>query len=162
MYLWWVFFHVLAAFLFVLSHGAAAAVALTLRRQREPDRIRALLVLSSSTMVVMYVSLLATLATGINVGFKGHWWGQSWIWIALVLLVIIGMSMSILGSNYFNQVRESVGMPPTRGGEKNANQKPATPEELDALLRSKRPVAVSVIGIAGLVAILYLMVLKPF
>ena len=27
MYLWWVFFHVPAVFLFVLSHGAAAAVA---------------------------------------------------------------------------------------------------------------------------------------
>ena len=70
--------------------------------------------------------------------------------------------MSILGSNYFNQVRGAVGMPPTRGGEKNANQELAAPEELAALLRSKRPVAVSVIGIAGLVAILYLMVLKPF
>ena len=35
-------------------------------------------------------------------------------------------------------------------------------EEFAALLRSKRPVAVSLIGIAGLVAILYLMVLKPF
>lgn len=76
MYLWWVFFHVPAVFLFVLSHGAAAAVALTLRRQREPERIRALLEFSRSTLVVMYVSLLATLATGINVGFRGHWWGH--------------------------------------------------------------------------------------
>ena len=122
MYLWWGFFHVPAVFLFVLSHGAAAAVALTLRRQREPERIRALLEFSRSTLIVMYVSLLATLATGINVGFRGHWWGQSWLWISLVLLVIIAMSMSILGSNYFNQVRGAVGMPASYSGGKNANQ----------------------------------------
>ena len=71
MYTWLVFFHIVTAFLFVLAHGASAAVALALRSQREPERVRALLELSKNTLGVMVVSLLLALGTGIWAGFKG-------------------------------------------------------------------------------------------
>ena len=163
MHPWLVLFHIVAAFAFVLSHGASSAVALVLRRQNDAERVRALLELSRSTAVAMYVSLALMLASGILVGFSGHWWSQIWIWLSLGLLVLIGVSMSILGSYYFNQVRVAVGLPPTYGGKQSdVAQEPAAPEELHALLRSRRPIAVSVIDVAGLVVILWLMVLKPF
>ena len=163
LYPWLVFLHVLSAFVFVLSHGASATVAVALRWQREPERIRALLDLSAGTVGVSGGSLVLTLVTGIIVGFAGHWWGRGWIWASLVLLVATGAAMSILGAYYFNQVRGAVGLLPTYGGKKgDAPPAPASPEELEALLRSRRPIAVSVIGIVGLVAILWLMVLKPF
>ena len=162
MYTWLVFFHILTAFLFVLAHGASATVALALRSQREPERVRALLELSKNTLGVMVVSLLLALGTGIWAGFKGGWWDEGWIWASLVLLVVVGASMSVLGSNHFNQVRAAVGLPPTYGGKKDdAPQELASPEELHSILQSRRPIAVSAIGIAGLIVILWLMTLKP-
>ena len=70
MYQWLVFVHVIAAFAFVMSHGVSAAVALTLRFQRGPDRVSALLELSGKMLIVMYVSLLLVLATGVWAGFR--------------------------------------------------------------------------------------------
>ena len=160
MHIWLVFLHIASAFIFVLAHGASAAVALTLRRESDSVRIRALLELSGSTLVASGVSLVMVLVTGIALGFTGHWWGTVWIWASLVLLVLIGAAMSIMGSAYFNEVRAAVGMPSGYGGDAPPEQ--ASPAELKALLRSWRPVAVSVIGVVGLLVILWLMTLKPF
>ena len=39
---------------------------------------------------------------------------------------------------------------------------PASPEELDRMLRSPRMLEVTLVGVIGLMAIIVLMVLKPF
>ena len=163
MYLWIVFLHVLGAFGFLLAHGTSFAVALRLRSERNPERVRALLDLSGGTLAMMYVSLLLLLATGIWAGFRGHWWGQGWMWASLGLLVVIALAMSILGSSHFNKVREAVGLPSLYDRKKQAlRQDLLDPDDLDALLRSWRPILVSIIGVTGLVVMLWLMVLKPF
>jgi len=43
-----VFLHVISAFAFLLSHGAAASVAFALKRERDPQKIRTLLDLSTA------------------------------------------------------------------------------------------------------------------
>ena len=111
----------------------------------------------------MFVSLLLVVGTGVWVGFRGRWWDEGWIWTSLVLLVAISAVMGILGTPYFDQVRSAVGLDPTHGGKKHDSaQELADPEELEALLRSRRPVAAAFVGIVGLGAIIWLMVLKPF
>ena len=64
---------------------------------------------------------------------------------------------------YFDRLRTAVGLSPVQGGRKaDSGPRQASPEELDALLRSSKPIIVAVVGIAGLIALLWLMVLKPF
>ena len=79
MYPWIVFLHVAGGFGFMLAHGASASVAFALRRERNLERLRALLDLSSGSFNVMYLSLLVLLAAGIVAGFMQKWWGQGWI-----------------------------------------------------------------------------------
>ena len=149
MYQWLVFVHVIAAFVFVMSHGVSAAVALTLRFQRGPDRVRALLELSGETLIVMYVSLLLVLATGVWAGFRpgssGSWWDSRWIWASLGVLVVMWLLMGGLATRYFDQLRRAVGLPPVQGGKKGQDAELATPEELEALLRSSKPIVVAII-----------------
>jgi hypothetical protein len=108
MYQWFVFAHILGVFGFLLAHGTAAAVAFVLPRQREVERVRALLDLSRGVSMVANASLLVLLAGGLTAGFMGNWWGQGWIWTSLGLFVLIGVTMSVLGSRPLNRLRQLV------------------------------------------------------
>jgi uncharacterized membrane protein len=151
MYLWWEFVHIVGGLGFLAAHGASAAVGLRLRHERDPSRIRALLDLSRSTRPWMYASLLVLLAAGVADGFIGRWWDQGWIWTALILLVVMLIVAFPLAVPYYLRVRRAV-----------AEGSAVMPEELDALLRSPRPVVIAMVETAGIALIVWLMVLKPF
>jgi uncharacterized membrane protein len=151
MYTWWRFAHVVGAIGFLAAHGATAAVAMRLRKERDPAKIRALLGLSHSTRPWMYVSLLVLLAAGVVGGFLGHWWSDGWIWTALILLLVLLGAAFPLAVPYYVRVRRAV-----------AEGSDTPPEELASLLLSPRPIVIAVVETAGLVVIVWLMVLKPF
>jgi len=165
-YRWWVFLHILGAFAFLLGHGVSVAMAIALRREREPQRVQALLDLSRVYLNLTYASLLVLLIGGIVAGFLGHWWGRGWIWAALAILVVLWVGMSVLGTSFYDRVRIAVGTEPMYGARKKAwlqeRPPPASPQELDAILSSSRPFLLAWAGVIGLALILWLMVLKPF
>lgn len=150
-YGWWKFVHVLGGFGFFAAHGATAAVAARLRRERDPDRVRALLDLSRSTRPWMYWSLLVLVVAGVVDGFLGHYWGQGWIWVGLILLVLLMVAAFPLAVPYYVRVRRAV-----------APDAQTPPAELEALLRSRRPIVIALVETAGIVVVVWLMVLKPF
>ena len=166
MYRWWVFLHILGAFGFLLAHGVSVAMTLALRKEREPGRIKALLDLSRMSIGLAYVSLVVLLTGGIVSGFLGRWWGAGWIWTALALLIALIVGMGLVGTSFYDRVRIAVGTEPTLGSRKKAwlaeRPPPASQSELDAILSSNRPILLAWMGVIGLAAILWLMVLKPF
>ena len=80
-YGWLVLTHVIGAFLFVLFHGASAGVVLRIRRETDIVRIRSLLDLSGSMIIVFYVALLLMLVGGIWAGLEGSWFTNGRLWI---------------------------------------------------------------------------------
>jgi hypothetical protein len=162
LYPWLVFLHIAGAFTFVLGHGASAMAAVRLREEREPQRVRALLELSSASLGTAYAGLLLLLAAGIAAGFGHGWWGRLWIWSSLVLLILIAAAMYPLGSIYYARVRRAVGMKSYQDKKEDPDPVPVSPAELDALLTSDRPLLLTAIGGIGLLVIIWLMVLKPF
>jgi hypothetical protein len=159
MYNWIIYLHITAAFAFLFAHGGSAFASLRLRRETNLERIRALLELSSSTLGVMYVALIVILLTGIGGGFIGSWWGRGWIWASLVLLFVVIILMYARGSRYYAELRAAAGLPAYG---KPTPQSPKSEEELAVLLKSPRPFELTAIGGIGLLALLYLMVFKPF
>jgi len=164
MYQWLVFAHVLGVFGFLLAHGSVAAVAFALPRQREVERVRALLDLSRGVTLVANVSLLTLLAAGITAGFIGSWWGHGWIWAALGLFILMGVTMSPLGSRPLNRIRQLVqASNPARAGTISHSPVDLSAEKhLAVLLAATHPWLLTAIGGGGLVAILWLMLFKPF
>jgi MFS family permease len=161
-YPWIVFVHVAAAFLFVLGHGASMWVSDQIRRERDPERIRALLELSSRSLGLVYGALLTLLIAGIIAGIMGGHFGRGWIWAAIAVLVAVMVLMYILASRYYGRVREAVGL---RGYETPKNAPDPTPvpvEQLAALVDTRRPDVIGVVGIVGLLVLLWLMMFKPF
>ena len=57
---WLVFVHILAAITFFLAHGTSAAMAFQVRRESDFNRIRALLDLSWSTMIISSYARVGT------------------------------------------------------------------------------------------------------
>ena len=154
-YNFWVFLHLLGVFGFLTAHGVVVGVAFALRKERDPRRIRTLLELSGSSMMAFYVSLVVLLGGGFAAVGYLHWWDQTWMWISLGLLVFVSALMSAMVRPYYQRIRKVMGIQAT-------GSTAVGPEEIEAVMGSGRPMVVAALGIATLVAILYLMVMKPF
>lgn len=152
MYRFLVFLHVGSAFLFMLAHGATAAAMFRLRRERDPAGIAALLEVRRWAEIPFNVSSAVMFFSGIALGFMGSWWGSGWIWASLGLLVAITLVMGIFGRQYLDRAAAFVA-PPV------GDDSPGAPEEL---LASGRPMLLAVTGIGGFLAIVWLMMFKPF
>jgi len=63
---WLIFIHVLSVITFFLAHGTSVAMAFQLRKETNIERIRAMLELSSTTLMMLFVSFLVMGLTGPN------------------------------------------------------------------------------------------------
>ena len=158
-YPWLVWLHVFGAFLFAFGHGTSAVVAFKVRGERERSRIAALLEVSQLSQGAMYVGLILLLAGGIAAGIVGQWFGQVWLWAAIAVLVLVLILMFSIASPYYGQLRGALGQVAYQ--RKGAPPRSLSDAEIVALLGSRRPEALTVIGTIGLASILWLMVFKP-
>lgn len=162
-YPWIVTLHVVGAFLFVFGHGASAVAALRLRRERDPVRIGAMLEVSAASMWTMGIGWIVLLAAGILATFMAGLWGEVWIWASLTIFILLTGYMTPRAAGWTRELRHAIGVKAPFGEKKDAPEPiPASPEELDRILRSPRMFEVTVVGGIGLVTIIVLMVLKPF
>ena len=162
MYQWIVLLHIAGAFMFVASHGVAIWMTVELPRQRDPKRIAALLDLSSASLNGLYIGLLLLLVGGIWAGIDGQHFGRLWIWAALVVLVAIVVVMYTVATPYFKRLRLALGQR-VMGMPKDAPDPiPLSEAEILAISAQAPAVLLSAVGVAGLLIILWLMVLKPF
>jgi hypothetical protein len=161
-YPWVVFVHVAAAFLFFMGHGASMWVSDQIRRERDPERIRALLELSSRSLGLVYGSLVTLLVAGIVAAIMGGHFARGWAWAAIGVLVTITVLMYILASRYYGRVREAVGLRGYETPKDAPDPTPVSADELAALVDSRRPDVIGLVGIFGLLILLWLMMFKPF
>lgn len=157
--------HVLAVLGFVLVHGASAMVALRVRSERDPIRIRALLELSSAYQGWGWIALLVILVSGIVGGIAGGWWtsGQLWLWASVGVFIGVTALMTPIPTAYLNDVRHAVGMPTYNDTKKKLEPPaPVSDDELARILVSNRPILGAAIGLVGLAILAWLMMFKPF
>jgi plastocyanin len=151
---WWVFLHVVGVFGFLTAHGVSVYVTLKLPRERDPARVSQLLELSASSVGFMWNSIGLLLLGGIVAGFTGHFWGQAWIWAAIVVFAAVIAAMYAMGTTWAARLR-TISAAMAEGTEA------VSQEQFEEILHSKRPYTIAAIGFVGLLAILYLMMFKP-
>ena len=154
MHRWWVLLHIAGAFGFVMAHGVSAYAVLRLRKERDPARVAQLLEMSSGSVGVMWNAIGLLLLGGILAGFTGHFWGQGWIWAAIILLLAITVAMYVVATPWMKRLR-------TVAAAMAEGSRAVSQEQFEGILRSRRPYSITAIGLAGLLAILYLMIFKP-
>jgi hypothetical protein len=161
-YPWIVFVHVAAAFLFVMFHGASMWASDQIRRERDPARIRTLLEMSGRSLGGVYIALLLLLVAGIVAGIMGNHFGRLWIWAAIGVLIAIIVLMYALASSYYGKVREAVGMRSMRTPKDAPDPTPVSAEELAALVDTRRADYIGLVGLFGILILVWLMMFKPF
>ena len=160
MYAYIVLLHVIGAFVFALSHGVSVAVGLRLRGVRSREQAAGMLELSGMAIGGMYVGLLLLLVGGIWAGFAGEHWGRLWIWAAIGILVVIIGAMYAVATPFYGRMRAATGvLTDPKQVEKFGEM---APDELERMAASSRPIWLAIVGGVGLLAILWLMVVKPF
>lgn len=160
MYQWLVYAHLGSVLLFLLAHGASAAMALRVRSEPSADGIKALVVLSTRSSQAMYPLLILVVLTGIWLGVAGSWFGRAWIWTAIVVLVLTVGLMNAMGRQY-HPLRVAAGQ--ARGSDRGPKPgSPPTPDEVRRLAGSTSPWPITLLGLLALGAILGLMLFKPF
>jgi hypothetical protein len=159
LYPWIVYLHVAGVLVFTLGHGVSVGVAFKVRGERDPNRILALLQLSTWSLGLFYVGVLLLLGGGVWAGFTpgidGSWWSSKWIWTALITFVLTMFAMYGLASSYYRRLRTIVEA--MVGGSEAVSQ-----ERLAEVVSGPRPWLLAVIGLGSLLFILYLMLFKPF
>jgi uncharacterized membrane protein len=146
LYVWLKFIHLAGLGAFLFGHGIAGGASLALRARPAGDVSRALLQLSIWSYRIAYPGLLLLLVSGVWMGFAGGWWGRGWIWASIAVLVVVFGLMSFVSIPYHR----------ARDGAKVGDS------ELASRLDRTRPLLAVWIGAVGTVALLFLMVFKPF
>ena len=159
---WLVFVHVLAVITFFLAHGTSAAMTFQIRKETEFARIRALLDLSWSTMILMGVSFLIMGLTGIILPFLIHIWNRGYIWLSIVLMLFVFIYMAMFNEAHYKELRRLVGLPYMKGNKNLPAEPPANPEEIAALLKKTSASSMVVVGYIVPAIVLWLMIFKPF
>ncbi|WP_167139347.1 hypothetical protein [Diaminobutyricimonas sp. TR449] len=160
MYLLMIFLHVLGAIVFALGHGTSVAVAFRLRKEVEHARIAAMLDLSSWSAGLMYAGLLLIIVPGIVLGFMGGFWGDWWLWVSIVLLLLVMGAMYGIATPTFRRLRFVTGATMDEASRKKAAGL-GTEGVVESLATSWRPTALALIGGVGLAVILWLMIAQP-
>jgi len=159
---WLIFLHVLGVLTFFLAHGASAAMAFKIRKERDFARIRAMLDLSWSTGVLVVVSFVVMGLTGIILPFLVHIWNKGYIWASIVLMLIVFIYMAVFNETHYKQLRRLVGLSYMKGSKQLPAEPPSSPEEVAALLSKTSPIPLFIVGYGIPAIVLWLMIFKPF
>ena len=127
------------------------------RIRREPDRRKILdfVSLSGETVLPMYVSIGAIVVTGVLAALKFDRFGQLWLWVAIVILFVTIALMVLLARPYFRRVKAACEVRPS-------GVPRVSDEELREIVGGSTAHVITAIGTIGLLAILYLMIFKPW
>ncbi|HSL31809.1 MAG TPA: hypothetical protein VK900_21580 [Anaerolineales bacterium] len=159
---WLIFIHILGAITFFLAHGTSIAMAFQLRKETDFSRIRALLDLSMSTMVVMFISFMVMGISGLIMPFILRIWNRGWIWASIVLMIVVFLYMVFMNETRYKHLRRMVGLPYMIGAKKFPAEQPASQAEVEAHIRKLSLTGLVVVGYGIPMIVLWLMVFKPF
>ncbi|MEW6241712.1 MAG: hypothetical protein AB1564_12975 [Chloroflexota bacterium] len=158
-----VFLHVVSVLGYLLAHGVSASVSYAIKKERDVNRVRALLDLSAASYPAMLWTLLAVIVFGLAAAFLNMvWWKFGWVWVSILVLVAIIVLMATYGAGVFGEIRKAAGLPYMVKGKSFPAEPARRDEEVYAAISKVNPTLLLVIGYGGFAVIAWLMIAKPF
>ncbi len=149
------YLHVASALSYFLFHGAFASVTFALNRESQPERLKALAGFRDQAGPWSLGGALLMVLSGIVLMVMGNWWRDAWPWLAMLILIAVGVVMVIFGGVFL-------------GSRLGTEEMPAEGERWYRMVQwglrlgSRTPLFLTVTGLTALGLILWLMMFKPF
>lgn len=151
----WFWLHIAGTVGFVAVHSEQAVAMFRIRAAgKERAMIETLAERSKARTARSYLTLGVIVVSGTAAGIHGSAFGATWIWAAIIVLLVTVGLMSVTATPWMKSLRQ--GCTQWADGSYAMND-----EELAAALAGPVPLIVAGIGTVGLAIILLLMFLKP-
>ena len=160
-YPWVVMAHVFFVIIAFGAHGTSAFAMFQARRETDRARLAAVLDLSGASLAVAGVALILALLLGIIAAIMGGHFGRLWPWAAIGVVIIVFGVMTPVGANPMSDLRKALGLP-GRGDKPGASRAPGSNADVAAAQARLRPDLLSIIGVAAIAILVWLMEAKPF
>jgi hypothetical protein len=145
------------------AHGAAALAMFEVKRDTDRARLAAVLDLSIRSFSVAIWALLGAVLLGLGAMVMGSHQGRLWVWLSIAVLVAVVVLMTPLAGGPMNRVRRALGLRSERNGPGvDSARDPLSDDELTTARAALRPGLVALVGLAGTLALVWLMEAKPF
>ena len=155
-YDWIVFLHVFGVFVFLIAHGVSSGVGFRLAKERNRERVAALLEFSGSSYRGMILGFWWILITGSVLGYAGDWWTMRWFWAAIVTLIVLAGLMTPLAAKPYYRVRAIVGLRAPLRRKPLTTPPSNTDADLTAALDRISPIPAAAVGMIGIAFLLWL------
>lgn len=155
LYQWFVVTHLLGLVVFAVAHGVSIFIAFRVRGERDTATVAALLQLSKAAVGPVYIGLVLLLIGGVGAAWGANLWFEPWIIASVVVLIVVLGVMYALATPYYIGVRTAL---EPRGED---GRPTLAPDELVAMLDTRRPEILVAAGGVGLLVLVWLMVVKP-
>jgi hypothetical protein len=159
---WLVFIHILSALTFFLAHGTSVAMAFQLRKETDTERIKAMLDLSATTIIFMFIAFLVLGISGLILPFLFQFWNTGWVWLSIVLMLIVFFWMVFMNERNYKKLRKLVGLPYMVGNKEHPAEPPASQDEIQAHIQSISLTQLVLIGFVIPAFVAWMMTFKPF
>jgi hypothetical protein len=108
-------------------------------------------------------ALLTAVLLGVAAMVMADWVGRLWVWASIGVLVAMVLLMTPLAGAPMNRVRRALGLRWERNGPgPDPTREPLSDDDLIAARAALRPGLVVLTGLAGTLALVWLMEAKPF
>jgi membrane protein implicated in regulation of membrane protease activity len=159
---WLVFIHILSALTFFLAYGTSAAMAFQIRKETNFERIKAMLDLSNTTIMFLFIAFLVMGISGLILPFLFQVWNTGWVWTSIVLMLVVFFWMVFMNERNYKKLRRLVGLPYMVGGKEFPAEPPASQEEIQVHIRSINVTQLVIVGYVIPAFVAWLMTFKPF
>src|SRR5215204_5222750 len=147
-----VFIHLVGVVIMAVAHGVSIFAAFRVRRETDPRVVAAILGMSKSAVLVLYVGFLLLAIGGFGAAWQSGVLLAPWAIASYVVLIVVITVMYSVATGYYVRLRTlAIG----DGAE------PVDAAALQAALVTRRPELLAVVGTSGLLVLLWLMVVRP-
>jgi ABC-type amino acid transport system permease subunit len=161
-YPWVVIAHVFFVIIAFAAHGTSTFAMFQARREADRSRLAAVLDLSQASLGIAGVALILGLVLGIVAAIMGGHFGRLWPWAAIGVVVIVFGVMTPVGANPMSDLRKWLGLPGRGDKPGHPSRAPGSNADVAAAQARLRPDLLSIIGVAAIAILVWLMEAKPF
>ena len=147
-----VLLHLVGVVVFAIAHGVSIFAAFRVRREADPRIVAAILDMSKSAVLLLYLGLVLLGVGGLGAAWQAGLLLAPWAIASYVVLIIVIGVMYGVATTYYIAVREMV----SRDGPDAPD-----PDVLRQTLETRRPEVLTGVGSLGMLVLLWLMVVRP-